>query len=296
MKNVVSRCLILGAAFLWGCIGIFYNQLISLGLSSVEVVFLRTLSAAFFIGIFLIIRDRSLFIIHPKDSWMFVGTGIVSLAFFNLCYFRAIDLLDMSTASVLLYTAPIFVMILSAILFRESMSFKKWVVILATVIGCVLVSGGISSPSFSPIGLLFGIGSGIGYALYSIFGVIALRRYRTETITFYTMLFACISVIPLCRFSVMSETVINAPIVSIGNTIGIGFIACMLPFLLYTTGLQHTPPGEASIMATLEPVVATAIGIIWFDNEFTFVKATGMIAILGSIILLHIPKNKKRKE
>ena len=110
---------ILLAGACWGSIGIFVRRLGAAGLGSMEIVALRSIFTVIFMFLFLMVYDRSLFRIRFRDLWCFAGTGIFSMVFFNYCYFRLITISSLSVAAVMLYTAPVFVMLMSAVLFRE---------------------------------------------------------------------------------------------------------------------------------------------------------------------------------
>ncbi len=293
MERFKSRLQIVTAAVMWGIIGLLYNGLTALGFQAAEVVFLRVLCAALAMTVVVLIKDPTLFCIRLRDIWMFVGSGVVSLAFFNFCYFNAMEQMDLAVAATLLYTAPVFVMLLSALLFRESFTVRKGIAVGATFIGCLLITGALSGGSVSLPGILFGLGSGIGYALYTIFGVVALKSYRSETITLYTFWLALFGILPLCRVSEMVDIAVRAPLDTTIWTLAIGILSCLLPYVLYTKGLEHTPPSEAAIMATIEPVVAAVVGWIWLDDSVSVAKVGGMILIIGSVVLINIPFHKK---
>lgn len=106
-----ANILIMLAAALWGGIGVFFKQLSALGFTSMQMVAIRVTVAIVVLVALVLVKDRSLFHIHWKDVWCFVGTGMMSLAFFNWCYFTAIDLMSLSVVAILLYTSQIFVMI-----------------------------------------------------------------------------------------------------------------------------------------------------------------------------------------
>ena len=98
-------------------------------------------------------------------------------------------MMSLSTAAILLYTSPIWIMLMSVVFFREKLDRRKILALALAFAGCVLVSG-ISGNGITPVGLLVGLGSGIGYGLYSILGTVALRKYSPFTVTTYTFLFA----------------------------------------------------------------------------------------------------------
>lgn len=280
---------ITAAATLWGCIGIFLKLLTAAGLSSMEGVAVRTTVAALLYTLYLALTDRQSLKIDPRHWYYFFGSGVCSLVFFNWCYFNAISTSSMSVAAVLLYTSPVFVTLLSALFFRESITVNKLLALALTFGGCVLVTGllplGRQSVSLSTI--LFGLGSGFGYALYSIFCKFALRHYSSATVTCYTFLFAAAFSLPLSGLH--QNLAVFGDWRAVVGGLGIGILCCILPYLLYTEGLNHAEAGKAAIMATIEPFVAALLGICIFHEEVTLYKLLGMAAIFVAILLLNRP-------
>ena len=281
------------AAALWGGIGVFLKLLTAAGLSSMEGVAVRSAVSAILYGLFLAVTDRKALLIHPRHWYYFFGTGVCSLVFFNWCYFTTISQSSMSVAAVLLYTSPVFVALLSALFLRERFTAQKASALLLTFAGCALVTGlfPLGQQHVSLITLLLGLGSGFGYALYSIFGKFALEKYTPSTVTFYTFLFAAVASVPISGLYRHLHLLISWKAAAGG--LGIGLFCCILPYLLYTAGLQHVEAGKAAILATIEPFVAALLGILLFHEEITFFKLLGMAAIFGAVLLLNRPILKK---
>ena len=126
---------ILTAGAMWGSMGLFVRVLGKIGCSSFEIVFLRSIVTAICLFLVLAVRDRSLFRVRLRDLWCFFGTGVLSIVFFNLCYFTTIRLSSLAVAAVLLYTAPAIVIVLSAILFQEKITSRKLVALILTLVG-----------------------------------------------------------------------------------------------------------------------------------------------------------------
>ena len=186
MQQKKSYLMVIIGSSLWGGIGVFKNILGDVGFSPMEVVAIRVTTAAVALGLYMLIKDRSLFRVKPRDCWCFVGTGIISLVFFNWCYFTAIEMTSLAVAVILMYTSPIFVMLFSAILFKEKITPRKVVALIIVFVGCLFVAGVFSSGDYkiSFLGFIVGIGAGVGYALYSIFGRYALEKgYQSITIS-----------------------------------------------------------------------------------------------------------------
>lgn len=284
---------IISGACLWGLIALFFKFLTTCGFSPLQVVTLRVLFAAALITVVIFRIDPKLLKIRWYDSWLFLGTGLLSLVFFNYCYFRAIEDSSISVAVLLLYTAPVFVMLLSIFLFDEKFTRRKMLALLTTFCGCAFITGIFESKlALTAEALAFGLASGIGYALYSIFGKLALRRYSTLTITAYTFYFATLGALPLAEPQQLF--ILLADWHAVAGALAIALICTVAPYLLYTRGLQDVDAGQASILATLEPLVAAAIGIFVFGENLTAAKIIGMALILSSIFILNTAKNTQQ--
>lgn len=281
MKKL-SFIFIILAAMMWGIIGIFTRILAVAGLSSIQVVAVRSIFSAIIMCIFIFFKDKSLFKIQLKDIWMFIGTGVLSLTFFNYCYFNAINMLDLSIASVLLYTAPCFVMIMSAFVFKEKITKSKILAFLIAFSGCALISG--LSGEFNLKGVLLGLFAGIGYALYSIFARLALKKYNTYTITLYTFILSALSLLPFCDAGGIIIATMDIGVLI--WTLLLAVISTVLPYILYTEGLKYISATNASIIAFIEPVTATVVGAVLFGEDITFIICLGMLLVLTSIILI----------
>lgn len=277
---------ILAAGALWGTICLYFNQLSALGLSRFQIMLLRIGIAAVFLGVYIFCTNRDLFKIELRDWWMFFGTGICSLMFFNYCYFTSIAMTSASVAAVLLYTAPMMVMVMSIWLFHEKFTVRKGVVVLMTFIGCVLVTGLSGGESIGTVGILFGLASGFGYALYSIFSTYALKKYHSITITFYTFVLATIGTLPLSDLPALLPRLQEPEVLLYG--MGLAILACLFPYLLYTRGLTGVAASHASVMATVEPVVATILGVAVFGDVMTAEKMAGIVLILSGIVILNV--------
>ena len=301
-----SLYIIIGG-FFWGIIGLFSSNLAAGGCSPVEITFLRNLVGAAGMLCYLGIFKRQSLRINLKDLWMFLGTGILSIVFFNIMYFETIRRTTLSVAAILLYTAPCFVMIMSVIFFHEKLTGRKLAALILAFFGCACTTGildgmfagagalaGSSSAAGSgtiqAMGILTGIASGFGYALYSIFGNVALKKYSSETVTVYTFIIAAISLAPFCLRPSLLTKVSDAS--ALANALAIGLVSTMLPFLFYTAGLKKTEPGKASVMAFVEPMVATLVSVLILHQPLSLIGAAGIGLIFCSILLLNLKERK----
>ena len=291
-KNLYSLLIIIAGSF-WGLTGLFVRWFSAHEISSIQTVIIRSSTTVIILGVYLLIADRKNLKINIKDIWLFAIMGLCSVTGFNLFYFKSIlELQSMSVASVLLYTSPVFVTVLAAVFYKEKITVIKCISVLLTFIGCFLVSGiSSSSVNFSPIGIIFGIGAGLTYALYSIFGELAIRRkYHPLTIIFYMWLFGFLFTLPFADTQGLIIRVQNN-FSELGLYFLFGLVSAVLPYILYTLGLQHVPVSIASILATTEPCVASIIGVIFFSEPMTVSLLLGAIAIISSVLLINFSKN-----
>lgn len=82
---------IISGASLWGLIALFFKFLTACGFSPLQIVALRVLFAAVLMTAVIFKIDPKLLKIRWRDSWLFIGTGIFSLVFFNYCYISALS-------------------------------------------------------------------------------------------------------------------------------------------------------------------------------------------------------------
>ena len=291
-KSVLGDILIIIAGLFWGSMGIFVRHLNDLGFTSIQVACLRLTVAGVIFSLILLIKDPKGFQIKPKDIPLFLALGIVSILFFTCCYFTAIRLMTMSTAAILLYTSPIWVMILAIIFLKEKITLQKIVALILAFIGCVLVSG--FGGKISVIGILVGLGSGLGYGLYSIFGTFALRKYSPFTVTTYTFLIAGLGSIfvanPVDLADKISKT--NSIPGLLGFVLLTSVVTAVIPFLLYTLGLNKTTAGKAAVLATVEPAAATLFGFFVMGETIGPVAICGIVLVFAAIIVLSIQQKK----
>lgn len=290
----MGTLLIILAGCFWGSMGIFVRKLSTFGFSAIQIVSIRITLAALLFSLVLLIKNHRDFKISPKDILLFLGLGFGSILFFTVCYFTAITIMPLSTAAILLYTSPVWIMLMSVLFFHEKLDRKKLVALALAFAGCVLVSG-ISGKGMTLAGLLFGLGSGIGYGLYSILGKVALRKYSPYTVTAYTFICAAAGSWIICQPADMINKFSNTNELDflIGFCFLTALITAVIPFLSYTLGLKSVEASKAGIIATIEPMVATLIGIGVFSEQLTLMSAAGILLILATVVILNLKGKDK---
>ncbi|MFJ5715790.1 DMT family transporter [Neobacillus sp. NPDC093127] len=295
MKKTLPIVLIAVSAGLWGIIAIFVRKLTSLGFTPMEIVAVRVVTAAVLLALIGIVKYRGHLKISFTDVPLFIGTGICSIVLFNWCYFSAINQMNLSIAVILLYTAPAFVTVLSYFFLKEKMESVKLISVTGTILGYVLIAGlnVTDAATISAAGLLTGLGAGFGYALYSIFGKFALKKYRPFTVTLYTFIVAAITLLPITGLWKKGSVLATGDVLIYG--IGLGLFPTVIAYLCYTKGLEKIESSKAAIIATVEPVIATLLSVLLYGEGFGIIQGIGSTIILLSVLLINFPKGSFSK-
>ncbi len=294
-SNKRGALLIFISACLWGIMGIYVRNLNANNINSMQVVCLRSILTVLILTPALFFYNKNLLKIKIKDIWCFLGTGIASVVCFTYFYFTTMTLASLSFAAVMMYTAPFMLVFISAILFKEKITVKKIIACIVAFAGCALVAGIFEgNTNVTTAGIFTGVASGFFYALYTVFSRYALDRgYNSITITEYTFVFASVGSLPFINIGQTAVAIFNKPSIILVVAI-MAVFSTILPYLFYTLGLQSVENGVALIIATIEPVVATVIGIVMFNEKITLFAIIGIILVLSSVGILNI-NFKKRK-
>ena len=278
---------VLVAATAWGCLGLFTRYLAGFGMSPLAVAFFRSFSAAVMLACYLGLRSRETFCIRLRDVWMFVGTGFISIGLFNVFYFATQNFTTLSIAAVLLYTAPFFVIIMSKLFFKEHITKQKVIALLLAFVGCLFVTGVVGSGggTLAPIAIATGLASAFCYALYSIFGRVALSHYAPMTVTFYSLFVSALSLGIISGVTGAEMPAVKWQMVA--GICGLGFVSTVIPYIFYTRGLQVLAPSKASVLAFAKPMVATIVGILVMHEPLTIPAVIGIGLIFSGIVILN---------
>lgn len=291
--NKIAVALILVAGVLWGIIGIFLRALQTLcTFSTLQVVSLRLITAAIIFIIIGLIKGNNSLMVSLKDLPVLFLLGFFGLFVTSSSYFISITYSSLAVAAILMYTAPVIVMIVSLFLFGEKLNKNKIISIILATSGCVFVSGifeGDANATF--FGIFMGFVSGFAYASYSIFGTYALRRVNSFAATAWAFIFAAVSSLPFLNIPDVVSKIgecksVPAAIVLI---ICMGLFSAVAPYLLYTYGLSKIRASTAVILASVEPLVAAVLG--FFYGEYPSVYSFfGIVLIIIAVILTSAKK------
>lgn len=286
-RSLIGGAMVLGAAALWGTLGLFARALGGAGLSSLELAGIRAAGTALGLGAWLLIRHPARLRITLSAIPFFAAYGLIGLALFHFLYFATLERTSIAVAVALLYTAPAFVVIAGRILYGEPIDRRRGTALALVLAGVFLVTGALrllatGEATISAPAIVLGLGSGVGYGLYTVFGKSAVGRFDSWQTVFYPFVFAALA---LSLIAPPWRPFIEHPQATI-PLILLVVVPTLLPYLLYINGLRHLPSGTASILASIEPVVATLLGFIFLGEAMTSDQLMGVAAIVAAALIL----------
>ena len=285
MKKI-SFLYIVIASVLWGTSGIFFNILEPYGFTPLQMTAMRGTVAAVTMCVFVLFYNRKLFKVKIKELIIFAASGLCVFGTAS-CYFSSINEASVSTAVILMYTAPIFVVVYSVLFLGEKLNLPKIISIILVILGCALVSGVIGGMEFSAMGIVFGLASGICYSAYNILTRVEMMHgCNSVSATLYSFIFMGMAALAASKPAAMLPIIAAEPVKMILLIIAIGICTCVLPYFFYTLALRDIPAGTASAMGIIEPMAATLFSVIFFDEKLSIFSAVGIVLILAAVVML----------
>lgn len=274
------------AGILWGTSGIFVHYLSPYGFTALQMTAVRGSVSFLCLALYALLFDRGLFRVSRRQLILCLCMG-VSLLGTAGGYFASMQLTSVSTAVVLMYSAPIYVTVFSVFFFGEKMSRGKLTALILMIVGCALVSGIVGGLKFDPVGVVLGVISGISYAAYNIFTKIATKkRCKPMTATLYSSLFMALIALCISNPKGIGESAMQKPLLLIPMLICLGVVTFVMPYVLYSSAIKALPAGTASALSIVEPMAATLFSIFLFDEPLTLYSGVGIALILCAVFLL----------
>lgn len=290
---------ILLAAFggsMWGISGIFAQSLfIQYAVSSEWLVGTRLL----FSGILILSYSRLVQkenIMLPFTKWettrkllVFSLFGMIGVQYL---FYKGIELSNASTATILQFSAPIFVYAYTVIAGEKKATIKEIILVFLTFFGVLLIvtNGDIGQMSVSPLGLVIGIGSALAVAFYSIQPRSLLADFGSSVIVGWGMIFGGV----LFQFiHPVWEPGFQVTLYSVFLLLLIIVFGTSLSFIAYFASLQYISPSLASIMTALEPLLAAVLSVVVFNQIFGIFEILGITIVLFAVLILATAKEEE---
>ena len=278
----------LSAGIIGGWLGLFVRGLDEMGITPMQMTCMRYIIVTVILAVYILAKDRTLFRTDLNCFTLFLLMGIVGTILNSVCYFSSMSMISLSLAAVLQYVAPFVVILLSVPILQERLTKKKILAVTLAFIGCVLCTGILTAPGeMDIVGILLGAFSGVCFAVYTVGSKVAYSQGCTvTTVLFYTSLICVVGLAPFCDLpSALSLTLSDTTILAL--IVGTGIFVTLLPFVLFNYSLKKIEAGKASIITYVEPLAATVVGFIVYDEGITVGSVIGIALIFAGLVIIN---------
>ena len=280
---------------MWGTLGFFAKVLYARGVSFESLVAVRASVGWLAVICFVLATGSARTLrVGRRDLALLVPLGVIGIGLFYLLYFYTVRESTVGTAAILLYSSPAFVVVLAWLFLREPLGTAKVTALLSTIGGIFLVVGAYDPANLevNPTVLLTGLLSGLAYGLYSIFGRPVAGHLSPAVVLSYALAFGAALLVVAALPTL--HTLVGLSPGSYALLFMLAVVHTTLAFALYTYGMRHLGAGRAAIVATIEPVVAGATGILLLGEALTAPKLLGALLVLGGAGLSQVGGSKDR--
>ncbi len=258
------------AAVLWGSIGVVYRLGVGAGCSGAWLVAGRPLAASL-LSLYLAIRGS-------RPSVWSVAVGMLGLAPLYAAYFLAVERLGAGLASILLYTAPVWVTLLSPVI-GERVTPAGWLAAVAGFLGVSMLawpSGG----GLDVVGLLLGLASGASYAAYILLARLGQKRGAgVKEVSVHAFPFAAAAVLA-------AERPRGAPSpLDVAYMTYLAVAGTIVPYVLNARALSRLDAHRVAVISLVEPLTATLLAYAVLGEKLTLLQTMGAVLVLVSSLL-----------
>ena len=282
-----ARAMVTGAMAIFGTLGIFTRYIT---VSTSELALYRAVIAAALITLFMLLREGRIDLKGiGKELPLLLISGI-AMGINWILLFEAYRRTTISIATLSYYFAPVLVMVLSPILFREKLSKKQILCFVMSTLGLVLIIG-VGSAGGSITGILFGLGAACFYAtvvLLNKFIKNAAGLHRT-LLQFYAAILVLVPYV-LCSGGMHPE-------VLDGNgwlcLLIVGVVHTFLAYCLYFSAIKDLPGQEAAILSYVDPLVAVLVSVLILGEGISMMQIAGGALVLGFTLWNELGSSRK---
>ena len=278
MPRLFGAVLVAVSAAAFGSLAIFARYAYADGMDTFTILFLRFALAALLMLILLIARREHL----PRGATLLRLIGMGSLGYVGqaFCYFTALRYASAGLVSLLLYLYPVFVAVLSVIVWRERMTAGKGLVLLLALVGTALTAG--PAGGRTP-GVLLAVAAAAIYSVYIIVGAQVMKS--VTAVQSSVVIFGSAAAV----FGALMAVNGPHPPMTVSGWAAIAaivLIATIVAVVAFLAGLERIGPTNAAMFSTLEPVVTVSLAVLLLGETLKPLTLLGGGLILAAVLLL----------
>ncbi|WP_195269372.1 DMT family transporter [Eubacterium sp. 1001713B170207_170306_E7] len=279
------------AMLIFGSIGLFVR---TLPFTSSQIALARGLigSAFLFVSSFILKKGLSLKRIRSNLK-VLLPLGVM-LGFNWILLFQAYKYTSIANATVSYYCAPVFVMLLTPVIFREPLTHTNVLCIFAAMAGMVCISGaGGTLDRLNLIGIAYGFGGAVFYA-----AIVLTNKFLKDISDFesaFTQLF--IAALALLPYVLLTDGIhlAGAGPTAVLLLILVGVVHTGFSYLLYFASLPRLDNRTIATFSYIDPISAILLSSLFLAEPVTPVQAGGAVLILGATLVNELAGTKNKK-
>jgi len=283
---------IIMATLFWGFSATFAKFLFKHNVDLLTLVQMRSTLSFVVLFIFLSIFKRENLKVPRRDVLRFALLGVIGIAGSNFTYYFTLNEINVATAIIMQYTAPVLVVLYGVLSKSEGITPIKLLAMFLSLLGCAFVVRifDVQFLNLSKIGLISGVGSALCWAFFNVYGKKVGQGHNVWGSLTFSLMFAGI-------FWLM----FNPPWKILNSDFSLSdwlvffifaMISVLIPYFFYFTGLKFVQPSSAIITSTLEPVVAIISAWVIVEEKLSLIQLIGAIFVISAVALLQIKRDE----
>jgi drug/metabolite transporter (DMT)-like permease len=295
-RPLVGYAMVVAAALLFSLNGTVSKVVLHSGMSSLDLVQIRSTGAFLGLVAVLLLVDRGSLRLPLRELPFLIVFGAVGVALVQWLYLVAIDRLPVGVGLLIEYLAPLLIALFARFVYHEPVRRRIWAALVCSLTGLALVVKVWSGLAFDGLGITAALAAAFAYAMYVLMAERGIRRRSSSSLTCYGFLFAALFwaiVNPVWTFPFghLDETVslsgnlehVSSPVWLL--VLSVIVLGTILTFGLVVAALRHISATRVAIVAMLEPVGATVVAWAWLGESFGLIQLIGGGIVLAGILL-----------
>lgn len=286
--NWAGGLLVATSAAGFSTLAIFVKLAYDAGLNLQSILVFRFLGTALLLWTWLLFRNN--WRLSLSNALKAISLGAIGYAIQASLFFSALLYTDAGVATLLLYTYPAFVTLLAWLVEKEVPNRIRKISLGIALVGCAFTAD-LSQATVAPLGILFGIASGVWYSLYLTFGARLVKSVEPVVTSAYVSMGATFSFGMATLFT--GQFTVPSKIEDVYTIVGISVLATALPVVTLFSGMQKIGTTKTAIVSTFEPVMTVALGVLFLGEKLAGGQIWGGVLVVGSVILSNLGRDEQ---
>lgn len=279
---------ILGAAILWGTTGttqVFAPE----GASPLTVGAFRLLIGG--LGLVLVALFTNSFKGSGKWNLTHVLLGAIAVAVYQVSFFKGVKLTGVAVGTIVaISSSPVSAGILAFLILKEKLSKKWFFATFMAVIGCTfLVLSGSDEVKIDILGILYALGAGLSYALYTLYGKLLLQEHKGNAVVAVMFFGGALILTPLLFMYDISWVMTTKGVITMTH---LGLFATTLAYIFFAKGLHTLPVSTTATLSLAEPLTAAILGVVILGEKLNTMVGAGILCLFIGITVLSVQRKK----